>query len=94
MRCIHCGKDISILANVCPYCDRDTEATKENWGREALWAVLATGGGFLAGSVFGVGVGIVTFFGVCVAGAFTAPAVKTPPRSVQVVQPERTDPTF
>jgi len=94
MRCVHCAKEISILANVCPYCDRDTAATKENWGRESLWAILATGGGILAGSVFGMGIGFATFIGLCACGAFTTPNVKTPPRSVQIVQTERTDPTF
>jgi hypothetical protein len=74
-----------LLANVCPYCDRDTEASKEEFGYTSMWAMIAIGVGSVAWYAFGFKAGLAVFVGIVVYSALNTPAVKTPPRNVRIV---------
>lgn len=48
MICVSCGKEISAIAKVCPYCHRDTTASSEAYGKALLFFIL----GAVIGYVF------------------------------------------
>jgi hypothetical protein len=86
MRCLHCAKEISIQANVCPWCDRETETSKEYHGKVMLWSIVTVAVGYSVGSFFGWETGLSAAFGTVVYAAIAHLRIKvdTPTRKVQV----------
>jgi hypothetical protein len=82
MRCVHCAKTISIQAKVCPYCDRETESSKEIEGLVYLTAIASIGVGYLTGSW------IIFFVMLVVSGIYIACKEPTsaPVRKIEVVK--------
>lgn len=43
MRCLHCDKTISKDANVCPYCVRETQSSKQYQNHVDGWSAIVVG---------------------------------------------------
>ena len=60
MKCLHCRKEISIAASICPWCHQETQTTK-------TYQIFVVG----LGTVFSVvGFFVAGFVGAIVAGLF------------------------
>lgn len=64
MRCISCGKEISINAKICPFCQRDTTASSQVQGEIILLALVGGGLGYLVNGFLGAFIGAVLVGGI------------------------------